>query len=115
MFEWTTIELTGELMWQLVMAVVAGLLLGTFYYGGLWWTVRQVQSAQRPGLLFTASFITRTLVVIGGFFLVTRGDGLLILVCLVAFIGVRMVLTRRWGPAGLKTMALKGEEHGTDA
>jgi hypothetical protein len=61
-------------------------------------------SQKRPGLLFGVSFISRTLIVIGGFWLVTKGDWLLILACLAAFIGVRSVLTRRWGPAGIKQM-----------
>ena len=115
MFEWTTIDLTGELIMQIALALIAGLILGAFYYGGLWWTVRQVQTSKQPGLLFAASFIVRTLVVIGGFWLVSHGDWLLILVCLAAFIGIRMVLTRRWGPAGIKQMEIGESNHGTDA
>jgi F1F0 ATPase subunit 2 len=115
MFEWTTIELTGDLILQLTLAIVAGILLGAFYYGGLWWTVRRVQTAKSPGLLFGASFIIRTFIVIGGFWLVTQGDWPLILVCLAAFIGVRMVMTRRWGPAGIRHMQVGETDHGTDA
>lgn len=83
---------------RIVLAVIAGLLLGLFYYGGLWWTVRQLQTSQHLGLLFAGSFLVRTAVVVGGFFLVSGGDWLLIVASLVAFIGVRLVLTRRWGP-----------------
>lgn len=83
---------------RIVLAVIAGLLLGLFYYGGLWWTVRQLQTSRHLGLLFAGSFLVRTVVVIGGFFLVSGGDWLLIVASLVAFIGVRLVLTRRWGP-----------------
>jgi F1F0 ATPase subunit 2 len=36
----------------LVSAGVAGLLLGGFFFGGLWWTVRKGVSAKRPALLF---------------------------------------------------------------
>ncbi len=115
MFEWTTIELTGELILQIALALAAGVILGAFYYGGLWWTVRQIETAKSPGLLFGASFIIRTLVVIGGFWVVTLGNWLLILVCLAAFIGVRTVLTRRWGPAGIKQMQVGKSNHGTDA
>jgi len=115
MIEWTQVEMTGELAIQIALAVITGGILGAFYYGGLWWTVRRVETSKNPGLLFAMSFILRTFIVIGGFWLVTQGNWLLILVCLAAFIGVRMILTRRWGPAGLTQMELGESDHGTDA
>jgi F1F0 ATPase subunit 2 len=91
-------ELTAPYMAQMLIAAVTGVLLGLFYYGGLWWTVQQLQTNSRPALLFAASFLVRTAVVVAGFLLVSQGDWLLIVVALVPFILVRMVLTRRWGP-----------------
>lgn len=91
-------ELTSSYLLQVALAAVSGAVLGLFYYGGLWWTVGRLQTAQQPGLLFATSFLVRTAVVVAGFLLVSQGDWLLIVVALVPFILVRLVLTRRWGP-----------------
>ena len=46
------------------LAVVAGLLLGAVFFGGLWWTVRKGVSSQRQALWFLGSFVLRSLVVV---------------------------------------------------
>lgn len=94
----STPELATLYVAQIALAVFAGAILGLIYYGGLWWTVRRLQTTQQTGLLFAASFVIRTVAVIAGFLLVSRGDWLLIVVALVPFIVVRLILTRRWGP-----------------
>ena len=98
MFAASAADMTVVYAARMVLALAAGVLLGLFYYGGLWWTVRQFERSQHLALLFAGSFLVRTAVVVGGFLLVSGGDWLLIVLSLVAFISVRMVLTRRWGP-----------------
>jgi hypothetical protein len=39
----------------LVLAGSAGVLLGVFFFGGLWWTVRRGLSSKRPALCFSAA------------------------------------------------------------
>ena len=51
----------------------AGMTLSSFYFGGLWWTVRRVPTTRRPALWLLASFFLRSLVVLSGFLLVV-GD-----------------------------------------
>ncbi len=53
----------------LVLAGVAGLLLGGFFFGGLWWTVRKGASSRRSALWFFGSFALRTSLVLAGFYL----------------------------------------------
>ena len=36
---------------SLASALVAGVLLGAFFFGGLWWTVREGLSSKRIGAL----------------------------------------------------------------
>lgn len=91
-------ELTGEFLARIALAAAAGIVLGLVYYGGLWWTVRRLQVTKHPGLLFTASFLVRTAIVLVGLFAVSGGDWFLISISLVLFIVVRMVLTRRFSP-----------------
>ena len=51
----------------LVGAAVAGLLLGVFFFGGLWLTVRKGLKSQRPALWFVGSMFLRTSVALCGF------------------------------------------------
>ena len=93
----------------LLLALIAGLGLGFFYYGGLWWTVRQLPTAQRPEWLFLVSFTGRTLVTVGGLYLITGADWGKLLVSMVGFWLARGVLTRRLAPHN------RGGHHAVDA
>ena len=53
-----------------LLAALAGLLLGIFFFGGLWWTIQKGLSSNHPGLWFFGSLIVRTGVVLIGFYLV---------------------------------------------
>ena len=43
----------------LALALVAGLLLGAIFFGGLWWTVRKGISSKQPALWFLGSLLLR--------------------------------------------------------
>ena len=43
----------------LVFALVAGLLLGAIFFGGLWWTVRKGVFSKSPALWFLGSMLLR--------------------------------------------------------
>lgn len=58
----------------LALALFAGLILGTVFFGGLWWTVRKGLSSNQAGLWFLSSFLLRTAIVVAGFWLAARGD-----------------------------------------
>ena len=42
---------------SLVLALVAGVLLGAIFFGGLWWTVRKGVSSKQPALWFFGSLL----------------------------------------------------------
>ena len=44
----------------LALALAAGLLLGAFFFGGLWWTVQKGVASERPALWFLGSLLLRT-------------------------------------------------------
>lgn len=44
----------------LLLAWVAGVLLGVIFFGSLWWTVRRGLSSKRPALWFLSSLLLRT-------------------------------------------------------
>ena len=87
----------GELL-TLMSALVAGTGLGLFYFSGLWLTVRQLPTARRPLLLSMCSFLGRLGVVLFGFYLVMDNHWERLLVCLLGFLGVRVILVSVWGP-----------------
>ncbi len=77
----------------LLLAWLAGGVLGGVFFGGLWWTVRQGLSAARPALWFFSSLLLRLSIVLAGFYLVARGHWQRLLVCLLGFVIARLVVT----------------------
>ena len=75
-------------------SLLAGILLGTFFFGGLWWTVRKGVSAKQPALLFLGSLLLRTGVALAGFYFIGRGHWERLLVCLLGFVMARLFATR---------------------
>lgn len=82
----------------LLLAFAAGLGLGLFYFGGLWWTVNRVATAGQPGLLMLGSMLLRGVVVLAGFWLVMDGQFDRLIACVVGFFIMRTILVRRLRP-----------------
>src|SRR5665647_1394287 len=77
---------------SLVMALLAGLLLGAIFFGGLWWTVQKGLSSRRPELWFLGSLLLRTSTAVSGFYFVSGGHWGRLLVCLLGFVIVRRIV-----------------------
>jgi F1F0 ATPase subunit 2 len=77
----------------LVLAGMAGGLLGGVFFGGLWWTVRRGLSSQRPAAWFVGSLLVRMGITLAGFYLVGREDWKRLVACLVGFVMARLVVT----------------------
>ena len=83
----------------MILAVMAGAVLGAIYFGGLWWTVRRAGSFRRPAFLMLASVLARMSVVLGGFYLVAGNSWQRMLLCLLGFVAARAAVSWRVGPA----------------
>lgn len=81
------------LIW--IWAASVGVLLGLFFFGGLWWTIRKGLTSKSPALWFLGSIVVRTAVVVAGFYFVSGGAWERILACLLGFIVARFVIVRR--------------------
>ncbi len=84
-------------------ALIVGILLGTFFFGGLWWTVRKGVSAKLPALWFFGSMLLRTCIVVLGFYFILGDDWKRLLAGLLGFIIARLIvirLTRETGQTG---------------
>lgn len=79
---------------SLASALAAGILLGTFFFGGLWWTVRKGVSSKHPALWFFGSMLLRTCIVVLGFYFVLGDDWKRLLAGLLGFIVARLIVMR---------------------
>jgi F1F0 ATPase subunit 2 len=82
----------------LLVVLLAGFGLGTFFFGGLWWTVRKGLTSNYAVLWFFGSTLLRTGLVVAGFYFVSLGDWRKLLICLLGFIIARFAITwfTRW-------------------
>jgi F1F0 ATPase subunit 2 len=78
----------------LVVDLLAGVLLGAFFFGGLWWTIQRRSPSQWSGLLFAVSLLIRMAVAVTGFYLISHGDWRKLVACLVGFLLSRIAVTR---------------------
>jgi F1F0 ATPase subunit 2 len=79
---------------SLAPALAMGVLLGAIFFGGLWWTVRRSFSSKQPALWFFGSLLLRTSIALAGFYFIARGHWESLLVCLLAFVMARVIVTR---------------------
>ncbi|MGA3089498.1 MAG: ATP synthase subunit I [Terriglobales bacterium] len=77
----------------LILTLLAGVLLGAIFFGGLWWTIRRGVSSKQPSALFFFSLLLRTGIALAGFYVVARGDWRRVLTCLLGFILARILVT----------------------
>jgi F1F0 ATPase subunit 2 len=87
-------QITAIDMLSLLSALLGGVLLGTFFFAGLWWTVHRGSYATYPAVWFFSSFLLRTVITIFGIYLLTDGQLAKLSACLLGFIGARIVIIR---------------------
>jgi F1F0 ATPase subunit 2 len=81
-----------SLLW--VLAWMAGCVIGVFFFGGLWWTIRKGVVSPRPATWFFGSMLVRTSAAVAGFYFISQGHWERLLLCLVGFVMARMLVTR---------------------
>lgn len=74
-------------------AGLAGLALGAFFFGGLYWTVRRGLVSTRPAQWFLVSLAVRLAVTLYGFYWVAGDHWPRLLACLIGFLIARVVVT----------------------
>jgi len=85
-------------MSELALAFAAGLFIGSFYFLSLWLTVRRLPKARFPAVLTLSSYLIRSAVSMGAFYLVMAGCWERLLISLLGFIVMRSILVRRFQP-----------------
>lgn len=93
-------ELVNELVNEpiyLALSIAWGTVLGTFYFGGLWLTVRHLPHFKQPSLLALGSFLGRSAVCLFGFYMASGNGFEWLILSLAGFVLTKMVLLRRLG------------------
>ena len=94
----------------ILSAFVPGVALGSFYFGSLWMTVRQLPTTAYPTRLFIGSWLCRIIITLLGFYLVMNGQWQRALICLGGFVTARIVLTHFWRPKHKLNFELSRED-----
>jgi len=93
------LNLDTTMVFHLITAFAAGLVLGAFYFIALWQTVRRLPSSKSQVRLVLGSFVIRIAVVMTGFyFIVGGGHWERLAVAMLGFVLMRKILTYRLGP-----------------
>ena len=77
--------------------LVAGVVLGLVFFGGLWWTVRRGLSSPRPALWFFCSLVVRVVLTLGGIYLLAGDQWQRLLAIMLGFWLARAVVLRLTG------------------
>lgn len=81
-------------MLELLLAGTAGVVLGLFFFGGLWWTLRRAFDSPRPALWVGGSLLLRMACAAAGFIVVSAGDWRGLLSCVIGFSAARWLVVR---------------------
>ena len=76
----------------MVLAFIAGSMLGVLFFGGLWFTVKKAVSAKVPALWIFGSFLLRIGITLVGFYFISSGNWKRLLVCVAGFIVARFLV-----------------------
>jgi F1F0 ATPase subunit 2 len=76
----------------MLIAFLAGMLLGAVFFGGLWWTVRKSLASPRAALWVFTSLLLRMGIVMLGFYFVGAHDWRRLLACLIGFVVARFIV-----------------------
>jgi F1F0 ATPase subunit 2 len=94
----------------LALALLAGALLGVFFFGGLWWTVQKGVTSKNPALWFLGSLLLRTSLILAGFYLAAQGHWSRLVACLLGFLIARFIVVKRFTQAPAEEPTLLEEE-----
>lgn len=90
-----------------ILALIVGLALGALFFGSLWFIVRKAMNAKMPALWFFCGFIFRMAVTLIGFYYISQGSWQRLLICLLGFVGARIIIMRLTKATERKSMPIK--------
>ncbi|MBK5270802.1 MAG: ATP synthase subunit I [Bacteroidia bacterium] len=94
-----------------ILVFIAGLVLGTLFFGGLWFTVKKSVISKRPALWIFSSFFLRIGLTLIGFYFIAAGSWQRLLICLLGFIAARFVVVHFTRSHEIEQARLKKEDN----
>ena len=79
---------------DLTLVFGLGILLGTFFFVGLWWTTQKLISSKHPMVLFSISLLLRMSVTLVGFYFIAHDHWFKLIVSLIGFLVARFFVMR---------------------
>ncbi|WP_339673799.1 ATP synthase subunit I [Dasania marina] len=79
---------------NLAASLFAGVVLGGFFFGGLWWTVQKAVASEHAAFWFLGSLMLRTAVVLLGFYFLMAGGWQHMLAALLGLFVARLIVMR---------------------
>lgn len=89
--------MTASEFLRVTLALLAGIGLGLFYFGGLWLTVQQLLTIRRPALLMLVSYVGRIGLTLVGFYIVAGSHWERLLACLLGFLITKGIILHEKG------------------
>ncbi len=81
-----------------ILPLLGGILMGTLFFGGLWYTILRGMKSSHPEVWFLLSLVIRISLAGAGFVWLSGGHWDRLLACLAGFLLARLVVLR-WLPA----------------
>jgi F1F0 ATPase subunit 2 len=78
----------------LSVVLMVGILIGGFFFGGLWWTIQNGLTSKNPALWFFGSTLLRLSAALAGFYFIAGQDWRKLLICMLGFLIARLLVTR---------------------
>ena len=76
---------------SIILPLIAGIILGAVFFGGLWLTVKKAVGSKYASLWVLASSLLRTGIALTGFYFVAGNNWQRLLVCVLGFIIARFI------------------------
>lgn len=98
-------------MFNLMISLMAGILIGVLFLGSLWWTVRKIVTSERPALWSFGSMWLRMISTLAGFYFVSQGSWERLLACFFGFFLTRLIVTHLTRPTDKGVYAERAISH----
>jgi F1F0 ATPase subunit 2 len=94
-----------------LLAFALGMILGTVFFGGLWWTVARGTGSRHAAAWFLLSLLLRTAAAMLGFYLIGHGSWEKLAACVVGFALARLLVIRLTADAALPPQSAGRSSH----
>lgn len=81
-----------------ISGFLLGIVIGLYYFGGLWWTVRRIPDIAHPRRLLWLSYLARLVPTLVIMYLSARSNPVFFVALLPGFFLVRFILIKKCGP-----------------